>query len=108
MPHICMDEVVMFMAMIPFIGIFFRRIHAWWHVKFGNPCHVKMCTPAIGQRWGRKFRGTIDMVFEIKDIHQHNGLSLVRGPIISGDIYPINHNFSIPIQLLDNVVWILQ
>jgi len=37
--HFCMDEVLMIMAMIPFIGIFFRKCHAWWHSKFNHQCH---------------------------------------------------------------------
>lgn len=41
MPHICMDEILMFMAMLPFIGVFFRKIHAWWHAKFSHKEHKK-------------------------------------------------------------------
>lgn len=42
--HFCMDEVYMILAMIPFIGIFFRRIHLWWHTKFNHRCHhVEQC-----------------------------------------------------------------
>ena len=37
--HFCMDEVLMIMAMIPFIGVFFRKCHAWWHSKFSHQCH---------------------------------------------------------------------
>jgi hypothetical protein len=37
--HFCMDEVLMIMAMLPFIGVFFRRVHAWWHSKFNHQCH---------------------------------------------------------------------
>ena len=43
MPHICMDEILMFMAMLPFIGVFFRKIHAWWHSKLNHKCHEKAC-----------------------------------------------------------------
>lgn len=43
MPHICMDEIIMFMAMIPFVGMFFRKIHAWWHQKFNHKCHQDAC-----------------------------------------------------------------
>lgn len=41
--HFCADELFMLMAMIPFIGIFFRKVHAWWHTKFGHKCHEKAC-----------------------------------------------------------------
>lgn len=41
--HFCADELFMLMAMIPFIGIFFRKVHAWWHAKFNHKCHEKSC-----------------------------------------------------------------
>lgn len=41
--HWCMDETMMVMAMIPFIGAFFRRIHVWYHVKFNHSCHKDNC-----------------------------------------------------------------
>jgi hypothetical protein len=38
--HICADEVIAFMMMFPFIGIFFRtnrdRIHLWFHRMRGT------------------------------------------------------------------------
>lgn len=37
--HFCADELFMLMAMIPFIGIFFRKVHAWWHTKFKHAPH---------------------------------------------------------------------
>ena len=37
--HFCIDELIAIMAMIPFIGIFFRKVHAWWHAKFNHPPH---------------------------------------------------------------------
>lgn len=39
--HFCMDEVLMFLAMIPFIGMFFRKLHAWWHKKINHASHKK-------------------------------------------------------------------
>jgi hypothetical protein len=38
-----MDETLAVMAMIPFIGMFFRRLHVWWHSKFHHKCHEKTC-----------------------------------------------------------------
>jgi hypothetical protein len=38
-----MDEIIAFMAMLPFIGIFFRRIHTWLHGKLNHKCHEKTC-----------------------------------------------------------------
>lgn len=29
--HFCMDEVVALMHSVPFLGLTFRRLHAWWH-----------------------------------------------------------------------------
>jgi hypothetical protein len=41
--HWCMDETLAVLAMIPFIGYFFRKIHAWYHAKMGHVCHEKHC-----------------------------------------------------------------
>lgn len=43
MPHICADEILMFMALVPFIGTFFKRCHVWWHLKFNHKCHNNNC-----------------------------------------------------------------
>jgi hypothetical protein len=42
--HFCMDEVLLIMALIPFIGLWFAKLHAWYHVKFGHKCHEKTCS----------------------------------------------------------------
>jgi len=42
--HFCADELFAIMMMIPFIGIFFRKLHTWYHIKFGHKCHEKTCT----------------------------------------------------------------
>lgn len=40
MPHICADEIIAFMMMFPFIGMFVRvnrdRIHRWFHRMRGS------------------------------------------------------------------------
>lgn len=41
--HWCMDETLAVLAMIPFIGYFFRKLHAWYHAKMGHVCHEKHC-----------------------------------------------------------------
>jgi hypothetical protein len=38
-----MDETLAVLAMIPFIGYFFRKLHAWYHAKLGHTCHEKHC-----------------------------------------------------------------
>ena len=43
MPHICMDEILLFMAMVPFVSTFFVRIHQWWHLKSKHRCHTNRC-----------------------------------------------------------------
>lgn len=43
MPHICADEIFMIMAALPFIGVIFSKLHAWWHVKFKHKCHKHDC-----------------------------------------------------------------
>lgn len=41
--HWCMDETLAVLAMIPFIGFFFAKIHAWWHKHFHHKCHEEGC-----------------------------------------------------------------
>lgn len=41
--HWCMDETLAVLAMIPFIGYFFRKLHLWYHAKMGHTCHEKHC-----------------------------------------------------------------
>ena len=43
MPHICMDEILLLMATLPFVSSFFVRCHQWWHNKFKHKCHEKTC-----------------------------------------------------------------
>ena len=43
MPHICSDEILMFMTMIPFAGFYFKKIHDYWHVKLNHKCHKSSC-----------------------------------------------------------------
>jgi len=38
-----MDETLAVLAMLPFIGYFFRKLHAWYHAKMGHTCHEKHC-----------------------------------------------------------------
>lgn len=37
--HFCMDEVYMILAMLPFIGAFFRKLHAKYHAKHNHHFH---------------------------------------------------------------------
>lgn len=41
--HWCMDETLALLAMIPFIGYLFRKLHVWWHTKIAHTCHEKHC-----------------------------------------------------------------
>src|SRR5208282_1140260 len=41
--HFCSDELIAILAMIPFIGIFFRRFHTWYHKKTNHPSHALVC-----------------------------------------------------------------
>lgn len=41
--HFCTDELLAILAALPFIGIFFHRLHAWWHKRFNHKCHEKNC-----------------------------------------------------------------
>lgn len=37
--HFCADELFMFLAIIPFVGIYFHKIHIWLHDKFKHHNH---------------------------------------------------------------------
>ena len=41
--HWCNDESLALMSVIPFIGVYFRRAHAWLHSKLNHKCHTKGC-----------------------------------------------------------------
>lgn len=41
--HWCIDETMALMAMLPFIGYYFRKAHLWYHAKFHHKCHTKSC-----------------------------------------------------------------
>jgi hypothetical protein len=38
-----MDETLALLAVLPFIGVFFRRLHNWWHAKHQHKCHEESC-----------------------------------------------------------------
>jgi hypothetical protein len=39
-----MDETLALLSVIPFIGYFFNKLHAWWHAKFHHKCHEEGCS----------------------------------------------------------------
>jgi len=41
--HWCADETLMLLSMLPFIGFFFKKIHAWWHKNSLHKCHEDHC-----------------------------------------------------------------
>lgn len=41
--HFCSDELFALMSMIPFIGMFFRKLHLWYHNKIKHKCHHDKC-----------------------------------------------------------------
>src|SRR5258708_1984532 len=43
MPHFCIDEWLILMATFPLIGIFFRKIHTWYHKANHHKCHQEGC-----------------------------------------------------------------
>lgn len=43
--HICMDEILLFFAMFPFVGVAFHKLHAWYHKKFKHKDHVHKNLP---------------------------------------------------------------
>jgi len=74
--HFCMDEVLMIMAMLPFIGVFFRRVHAWWHGKFNHRCHhVTRCDEHHLEHIPKKIPGYItkeDIESEREKLSKYN------------------------------------
>lgn len=41
--HICSEEVLMFMAAIPIVGLWWQRFRAWYHLKMSHKCHTAGC-----------------------------------------------------------------
>ena len=41
--HFCQDEALAIMSAIPAVGVFFKKIHAWFHKKTHHKCHEKDC-----------------------------------------------------------------
>jgi len=41
--HFCSDELFAILAALPFIGLFFRRIHTWLHNRLNHKCHKEGC-----------------------------------------------------------------
>lgn len=41
--HWCPDETMLLFSLIPFIGIYFHKLHTWYHSKFKHKCHTKNC-----------------------------------------------------------------
>lgn len=43
--HFCQDELVAILMVIPFIGIFYRKVSHWIHIKFfhNEKHHDKNC-----------------------------------------------------------------
>lgn len=71
MPHICMDEILAFLAIFPFIGIYFRRFHMWFHLRFKHRAHQ--------HKHATKKKMSKEEMFECKHTHQHEedvGLSI--------------------------------
>lgn len=51
--HWCMDETLMVLSVLPFIGAFFLRVKTWWHVKFSHSkkeCHSDH-HPCVPRKW---------------------------------------------------------
>lgn len=42
MPHLCSDEIILFLACFPFIGFYFQKLHLWWHGKIHHQEHKKL------------------------------------------------------------------
>jgi hypothetical protein len=41
--HFCADELFLIMSLIPFIGVWFKKLHTWYHTKYSHKCHEKHC-----------------------------------------------------------------
>lgn len=60
--HWCMDETLLLMAMIPVIGIFFKKLHMKWHKLHHHKCHEETCNEEhvehISEKDAEYLRGT--------------------------------------------------
>ena len=46
--HLCPDELVPLLMVLPGIRILVARIHAWWHRRRHNKCHAPGSAPQPG------------------------------------------------------------
>jgi hypothetical protein len=42
--HFCADELFMLLSVIPFIGVGFRKLHDWYHIRFKHEDHAESST----------------------------------------------------------------
>jgi len=79
--HWCMDETLAVLAMIPFIGYFFRKLHLWYHTKMGHTCHEKHCDAAhaehkVSTEYPAVVQSDLDMIPQ-EDVSERYGDSVV-------------------------------
>lgn len=90
--HFCADELFMLLAMLPFIGVFFRKFHVWWHAKVNHAQHstrvidVETRSPEEVVRFAPTFRPPhVELVSE-NDMQYLQGTPAPIVPLIKVDI----------------------
>lgn len=100
--HWCMDETLAVLAMIPFIGYFFRKLHLWYHAKMGHTCHEKHCDATHAEHVAStEFPAVVQSEWDLipqEDVAERYGDGVVV------DLYATLAKYNI-INLGDNEVW---
>src|SRR5271157_335584 len=74
--HWCMDETLALLSVLPFIGYFFGKLHAWWHKKFHHACHEEGCHQEHVAHITKV--ATYDMIY-VEDVKERYGSKVVEG-----------------------------
>lgn len=45
--HFCADELFMLLSLLPFIGVYGRRLHNWYHTKTNHRAHEDEAAPSV-------------------------------------------------------------
>ncbi len=99
--HWCMDETLALMAMIPFIGIIFAKIHNWWHAKFGHKCHEESCQETHAEHEGLEIKDnltcTIDTLWDAGN-YDHDLYDLISKEDLDERLGPITDKLFYKLQ----------
>ena len=93
--HFCTDELLALLAMIPFIGYFFRKLHAWYHAKMGHSCHEKHCDEVHVEHKFSPYHNDPECRGKMQQVSEED-MKYLRGE-------PVPLKITIPITIWDSI-----